>query len=81
MPDAIANLGYCAAVCELEAYLCPWDRTELKRRAAVYRAEQRRLLGALPLPACPKRRMHSEPRRTKQRFPRSRRQNRRRVFA
>lgn len=50
MSDAIIDLGYCAAVCELEAHLCPWDRAELKRRAAAYRGEQLRLLGLPPQP-------------------------------
>ncbi|HUY95677.1 MAG TPA: hypothetical protein VMU71_10275 [Terracidiphilus sp.] len=48
MSDAITDLGYCAAVCELEAHLCPWDGAELKRRAEAYRGEQLRLLGLLP---------------------------------
>jgi len=48
MRDAITMLGYCAAVCELEAHLCPWDFAELKRRAKAYRVEQLKLL-AQPL--------------------------------
>ncbi len=48
MRDAITALGYCAAVCELEAHLCPWDFAELKRRAKAYRVEQLRLLAKPP---------------------------------
>ena len=51
MPDAITDLGHCAAVCELEAHLCPWDRVELEHRAQAYRSEQLRLLALLSLPA------------------------------
>lgn len=51
MPDAITDLGHCAAVCELEALLCPWDRAELEQRAQAYRGEQLRLLAQMPLPA------------------------------
>ena len=47
MPDAITDLGHCAAVCELEAFLCPWDRVELEQRANAYRGEQLRLLAQL----------------------------------
>lgn len=50
MPDAIADLGHCAAVCELEAHLCPWERAELERRAAAYRAEQLKQLELLAPP-------------------------------
>lgn len=48
MPDPISALGHCAAVCELEACLCPWDRAELEERAKAYRSEQLRLLAELP---------------------------------
>jgi hypothetical protein len=50
MHDAITDLGHCAAVCELEAHLCPWDRVELNQRAEAYRSEQLRLLARLPQP-------------------------------
>lgn len=62
MSDAIADLGYCAAACELEAHLCPWERAELEQRAAAYRREQFRLLGALPAPAFSKPRRAGAPR-------------------
>lgn len=47
---AITDLGYCAAACELEAHLCPWDRDELERRAEAYRGEQLRLMAQLAQP-------------------------------
>ena len=61
MRDAITALGYCAAVCELEAYLCPWDFAELKRRAKAYRVEQLRLLAQLLKSVNSKRRKASSP--------------------
>lgn len=81
MQDAIVDLGYCAAVCELEAHLCPWDRAELRKRAAAYRTEQRRLLAALELPACSNCRMRGEPRPTKPGSRNRKPRSPRRVFA
>lgn len=50
MLDAIRDLGRCAAFCELEAHLCPWERAELKQRAEAYRNEQLRLLAQFAQP-------------------------------
>ena len=46
--EPFEELGYFAAVCEVAPPVSEADRLDLERRAAAYRQEQLRCLGALP---------------------------------